>query len=550
MKKLLLITFVALAVCSCDQPTQFIRNNSNDPSSASFKPDSLEDFTLSILEDHILLEWKPGSNYVEGYFLEKTDRTGNFNKLTTLSKKDTTYEDGTLSPFSGEYRIQYLDTTESYTNSALILSFDINPTNFSISEVQSDGIDLQWSKNAYFETRVSIEWQSNSDPYEEITTVPAASEQYLLTNFDQKSIGKNKFRLTEYSEIDTSESLITSEIRLPVWKYPGTVQNAGNTGYMIRYGNTIYCFIFDFGFGSKSYKFNINDFNAEVIQSPPKLDNNDGISSLDVIGDKILALGNLNKYAIYDLQSDNWSTYQDTLLDERDGPSRIALDNHRLLISGGARRTANGEVLTSSLIYNINTNDWSKVANLKVPRYEHMSVELDNGKIFVAGNRTERHIRNSAEIYNPDTDLWQLVDTPPITPYLITKLSNGKILAVSKNKSIEFNPLNSNWENEAAYELGDHITKSITAPILYSLPGGNAILAGMVKEGIDNTTGEGNKCQIYIAKKQQWFRIGNLNFPTESLAFPTIINDGDFLIVHRSNWQGIPYEILEYSNYR
>lgn len=547
MKKIIITIFVALVVCSCEQPATFERVNPNDPSSSFFTPDSIEDFSLSILNDHIALEWKLGSNFIEGYLLEKTDVNGTFREVATLDIKDTTYKDREVSPFTGEYRIQYIDTSN---NSTLIQEYDINPSNFSIINYQNDGIELQWNKNSYFESMVELEWKANSDPYKKIATVSSSQQQYHFTDFDQKSIGTNKFRLVEYSEVDDSGSLTTSEVRLPVWKYPGTVRNAENTGYMIRHNNTIYCFIYDFGFGYQSYKFNLVDFNAKVIQSPPMLDNNDGISSLDVIGEKILALGNSNKYAIYDLKSDNWSTYQDSLLNERAGPSRITLDNHRLLISGGAIKTANGDVLTSALIYNVATNNWSKIANLKVPRYEHMSIELDNGKLFVAGNRTERHMKNSAEIYNPDTDQWQLVDASPITPYLITKLSNGKILAVSKNKSIEFDPSNSSWENEATYELGDHITKSITAPTLYSLPGGNAILAGMVKEGIDNTSGEGNRCQIYIAEKQQWFSIGNLNFHIENLAFSTILDNGDFLIVHRENWQGIPYEILEYSKFR
>jgi hypothetical protein len=544
MRSFLYILILAVTIAGCEQPTEFERENTSDPAAINFIPNAIESFDLTVNENHIRLEWKPGSEFINGFLLEKTNSAGEFEEVQTFDKNITAYSDESISPFSGQYRIQYLEERDTESNPALTRSYNINPTNFSIVNVQNDGIDLEWNKNTYFETTASIEWKSNSGTYETITTVPTATGEYRFTGFGKEAIGKNIFRFTEYSEIDSSDTLESVEVRLPVWQHLGTIENLSISGYKIKYDGIIYGFTQGF-----SYKMDLTNFVAEQIEPPPDIGSSYNVENSSVLGNKIVMILPENNYAIYDPITDSWQQYQEPLLDQRTGSSIIKLDENRLLVSGGGRRGANGEILKSALIFDIRDNSWTEIANMNVSRYMHNSVHLENGEVLVAGSITERHIRNTAEIYNIDTNQWQMLDDPPIIPYLITMLENGKILVVSENESVEFNPLSNTWENRKKFEFNDRILRSRTDPILVSLPGGNALLIGMIRERT-SSTGEGIHSQIYLHEKEAWVRTGNLHYATGNGAYVIELNDGDLILFHRRTWMGNNIEFLKYSNFR
>lgn len=541
MKLLALIFLWIFAFIGCDQPTQFERDNSNDPSSNEFEPDSLKNFTYSVLDDHASLKWELGSNFIENYLLGKTNVSGEFEKLKILDKNTNSYNDYTISPFSGIYRIQFLGPSGPYNTPDLTYKYDIGSTNFSFSNNALDSLNLIWENNTYFNTTAVLEVQTHLGTYEQLSVVPGHSDIYTVTNLSQNSIGINSFRHTEYSDIDVSESLYTSEIRLPFWDYPGTISNVPNRAYMVKLQNSVYGFTNDSGnFGNKSFKFDINDFNAEIIKSPPNFGNNHPILSLDVIGSKIIALSYTDNYAIYEPSSNSWVVYNEPLIGSGPNFSTLNLDENRLFVTG-----------RGNLIFDLPSNTWTRIPPLNSFRKYHSSILLDDGNIFVAGEKFEDEDNNSAEIYSFEQEKWIKTPNASIQIYRLIKLKNGKVLALGQYESIEYDPVNNVWVNRKRYDLDDHITRGISSPILHLLPDGNVMLAGLVKKGIDNTYGEGTKSQIYIPETNEWRRISDLKIFTRELSLPITLDNSNVLLIHnRHNWDGLHYEVLGYSLFR
>src|SRR5437667_5847101 len=87
----------------------------------------------------------------------------------------------------------------------------------------------------------------------------------------------------------------------------------------------------------------------------------------------------------------------------RSGARTVALNDGRLLISGGA--DANGPTATADLFST--TGSWSAAASMNSPRSHQSCAVLQDGRVLVAGGTTSGGgITNSAEIYDPSADSW------------------------------------------------------------------------------------------------------------------------------------------------
>src|SRR6266581_2434773 len=88
----------------------------------------------------------------------------------------------------------------------------------------------------------------------------------------------------------------------------------------------------------------------------------------------------------------------------RSGACTVALNDGRLLISGGA--DANGPTATADLFST--TGSWSAAASMNSPRSHQSCAVLQDGRVLVAGGTTSLGggITNSAEIYDPSADSW------------------------------------------------------------------------------------------------------------------------------------------------
>src|SRR5205823_312717 len=87
----------------------------------------------------------------------------------------------------------------------------------------------------------------------------------------------------------------------------------------------------------------------------------------------------------------------------RSGACTVALNDGRLLISGGA--DAYGPTATADLFST--TGSWSAAASMNSPRSHQSCAVLQDGRVLVAGGTTSGGgITNSAEIYDPSADSW------------------------------------------------------------------------------------------------------------------------------------------------
>jgi len=94
----------------------------------------------------------------------------------------------------------------------------------------------------------------------------------------------------------------------------------------------------------------------------------------------------------------------------RSGACTVALNDGRLLISGGA--DANGPTATADLFST--TGSWSAAAKMSSPRSYQSCAVLSDGRVLIAGGQFG-DIRNEAELYSPVTDSFVATSAPPLT---------------------------------------------------------------------------------------------------------------------------------------
>jgi len=91
--------------------------------------------------------------------------------------------------------------------------------------------------------------------------------------------------------------------------------------------------------------------------------------------------------------------------------------------------------------------EWNQTGNLDPGRSEFCSVILDDGRVLVAGGFIGCYETSSCMIYNQITGEWATTDSLsyPAANFTLTKLSNGKILAIYGIFSEIFDPLTGIW---------------------------------------------------------------------------------------------------------
>src|SRR5207247_2427148 len=117
----------------------------------------------------------------------------------------------------------------------------------------------------------------------------------------------------------------------------------------------------------------------------------------------------------------------------RSGACTVALNDGRLLISGGA--DANGPTATADLFST--TGSWSAAASMNSPRSHQSCAVLQDGRVLVAGGTTSGSgITNSAEIYDPSADSWaQALMNDARSGATASVLQDGRVLITGGRSS-------------------------------------------------------------------------------------------------------------------
>ena len=191
---------------------------------------------------------------------------------------------------------------------------------------------------------------------------------------------------------------------------------------------------------------------------------------------------------VYDPRSGHWTSIPD-MGRERGKHTATLLEDGRVLVAGGLAVGSGLSERGSSEVYDPATGRWAAAANMSEPRYGHMAVRLQDGRVLAAGGwsrdfRTDPAV-TSTEIYDPSTDVWTPtgeMNSPRGLP-MGTVLPDGRVLVAGgilyrDTGAIEsaeiYDPRTGQWTETASMS-----TKRGLAS-LTRLPDGRVLAAGGV----------------------------------------------------------------------
>lgn len=108
------------------------------------------------------------------------------------------------------------------------------------------------------------------------------------------------------------------------------------------------------------------------------------------------------------------------------------LNDGRVLVSGGIDwNIDDGKAYDLAEIYDPNSGQWTTTGSLRVARYAHQAILLDDGCVLaVGGYKKGEVLLASAELYDPKTESWRTTgDIPsPRVAFGLVKLRDGRVL--------------------------------------------------------------------------------------------------------------------------
>jgi hypothetical protein len=138
----------------------------------------------------------------------------------------------------------------------------------------------------------------------------------------------------------------------------------------------------------------------------------------------------------YDAASGTW-TPAGNLVGNRMAHSATLLVNGQVLVAGGCNLSTGCPGISSAELYDPNTRQWTATSDLHVPRRNHTSTRLLDGRVFVTGGigRCDGQVCNSlasSEIYSPQTGQWLPAASMPTrrVGHAAVLLRDGRVLVV------------------------------------------------------------------------------------------------------------------------
>jgi hypothetical protein len=204
------------------------------------------------------------------------------------------------------------------------------------------------------------------------------------------------------------------------------------------------------------------------------------------------------------------------------------LPDGRVLAFGGDNGFYVGEdIYNSAEIFNPSTNVWTIASNMLNKRSEFASVVLSNGNIMAIGGGKEDVITlATCEIYNASTGTWSYA--APMQQarrfHEAIMLRNGKVLVVGGT------------ENDNRSELYDPSSNTWTYTSDLSIARGGGVSLVMLNDGRILATGGGNSsafktAEIYDPVLQTWTKVSSSMNRTRIYHTSILLNDGRVLIV-------------------
>ena len=182
---------------------------------------------------------------------------------------------------------------------------------------------------------------------------------------------------------------------------------------------------------------------------------------------------------IYDPGANRWTTTTPMGFHRMDQTATL-LTNGRVLVAGGR-----GDIATynSTEIYDAANDRWVSAAPMGARRYGHAATLLPDGDVFVVGGTGENPntlavTLDSAEIYDPRTDLWVTVASMASVDltHTATLLRNGKVLVVGMGQTPPelYDPARNAWSSTGPSMHGHQDSATVLSDGRVVLVGGYA----------------------------------------------------------------------------
>ena len=215
--------------------------------------------------------------------------------------------------------------------------------------------------------------------------------------------------------------------------------------------------------------------------------------------------GPLNSTEIWDPSTGIWISGPE-MIKARHEMSYLKLEDGRFMVIGGGTYDSDGLVVSSSKeteIFDPEFGKWTAAAPMSEKRSNHVSIILNDGKVFViGGGKLDGPYSKSSEIYNPDTDSWKI--TAPMlkgrVAHTATLLSDGKVLVVGGRGKITkaeiYDPNSDTWS------YAGETTKPRAGHVSVRLSNGSVLVTGGL--------GYLSEVEIYNPTDSTWSVAGNL----------------------------------------
>ena len=259
----------------------------------------------------------------------------------------------------------------------------------------------------------------------------------------------------------------------------------------------------------------------------------------------------LDSSELYDTATGLWSVTNGRLNIPRGDHTSTRLQNGKILIAGGASTTNSN--IASSELYDPNTGLWSLTAgSLLEGRSYHTATLLQDGTVLVVGGGgVTSPSLNSAELYNPTTDSWTATGNLAAGRYshTATLLPNGKVLVVGGVNLVGgvatylataelYDPVAKTWSSTGSLAKGRF---SQTATLLTTgINAGKVLVIG----GVDSTGFSTNSVELYDPASGTWTTKPPLNI-ARALHTATLLSNGTVLVMGGDDFNGNELSTVE-----
>jgi len=234
---------------------------------------------------------------------------------------------------------------------------------------------------------------------------------------------------------------------------------------------------------------------------------------------------NLASAELYDLSTGTW-TATGSMSGPRVGHTATLLLDGRVLVAGGQGQTLPLPPIiptTSAEVYDPATETWTPTGSMQVPRYDHVAVLLQDGKVLIAGGDVDgaSTTTSAAEIYDPATGIFTLtgsMNTARSGPKAVLLL-DGRVLVAgggSLASAEVYDPATGMWTAVGSMSISRG--GSFTATLLQS---GKVLVAGGT--GIPGEFSIGS-AELFDPASGTFALTGSLNTARQGLTATLLLN--------------------------